>query len=289
MRPAGREEEIFCPNCKRYVGTFERCPYCRARVPTRLSFRLLKWGGLTVAILGILLLYVDLHGPRLIVREPQVIEISEISAAMNFAQVYVRGNATFVKYYEDTRFLGMFLVDESGNEMFIRAYDAETHRLIEMETQRLADNDPQPKFPAVGDILTARGNLRVRPEFKMMILQFAEGLTIERPEATQVTIENMVENAAMFDQYQRFEIGWDENQPVKIIESADRGWATILTVYELDSEAETSVLIPQIMTMFGRTLDANIGDTIRAKGAFSLYYGSPQLWVASWDDLEVIG
>lgn len=284
MRPAGPEEEIICPNCRRYVGTFERCPYCRAKVPTRLSFRLLKWGGLTVAILGILFLYVDLHGPRLVVREPPVIEISEISPAMNFAQVYIQGKATFVKYYDDTRFLGMYLTDPDNENasIFIRSYDAETKRLIEMEKQRLAENDPQPKFPAVGDIVTARGNLRVRPGFPMMILQFAEGLTIKRPEAAPVTIENMVENADKFDEYERLEIEG------KLISKKEYDWSTILAVYELSSEAETSLLIPNVLNRFGRTLEAEIGDTIRVKGAFQLYYGEPQLWLASWDDLEVL-
>jgi hypothetical protein len=248
---------------------------------------LLKWGGLTVAVLGVLLLYVDLHGPRWIVREPPTIEnYSEITPAMNFAQIYIPGKATFVKYYDDTRFLGIFVEDEDQNELFVRAYDAETMRLIRMESRRLEEGSPQPKFPAVGDILTVRGNLRVRPGFPMMILQFAEGLSIHRPEATRVTIENLVENASGFEEYRRFEVVG------KIIEITDRGWATILTLYELESEAEVSVLLPQVMMMFGGPLEVGIGDTVEVKGAFSQYYGSPQLWVASWDDIgpgEVAG
>ena len=163
-----------------------------------------------------------------------------------------------------------------------------------MEKQRLAENDSQPKFPAAGDIVTARGNLRVRPGFPMMILQFAEGLAIVRPEADRVTIENMVENAGMFNEYQRLEIGWDENQLVKIINIenlraswAPKPWATKLTLYELGSETEVSLMIPIVYTKFG-SLKAEIGDTIRVKGAFQFYYGKPQLWLASWDDLEVL-
>lgn len=280
MRPA-RFEEVFCLKCRRYVGTFERCPYCGAGVPKRLSFRLLKWGGLTVAILGVLLLYADLHGPRLIVREPPTIAIGDISPAMNFAQVYLTGDATFVRYDEETKFLGMFLSDENGNEIFIRAYDSETRRLIEMEKRRIAENDPQPKFPAVGDRLKVRGNLRVRPGFRMMIMQFAEGLTIERPEATPISIENLVENAGTFREYQRFEVEG------KVIDVDNRGWSVILTVYEVETKAEISVLIPKVVFLFGRSLEAGIGDTIRVSGAFSMYLDTPQLWLASWDDLEV--
>ncbi len=289
MRPAAREEEVICPSCRRYVGTFERCPYCGARVPKRLAFRMLKWGGLAVAVFGILFLYVDLHSANLVVKVPPTIELGEIEPTMNMAQVYLRGKATFVKYYEDTGFLGMFVSDDAGNSIFIRAYDGETRRLLEMEKQRLAEGSPEPKFPAVGDIVTIRGQLRVRPEFRMMILQYAEGLKIERPQAGKATIEQMVSNPENFGEYQRLEIGWEENQRVKVISRRDYDWATMLTLYEMSSEAETTLLIPKTLTHFGRTLGAKIGDTILARGAFQLRYGEAQLWLASWDDLEVIG
>lgn len=283
MRPAGREEEVICPKCRRYVGTFERCPYCHARVPKRLAFRLLKWGGLTVAVLGILFLYVDLHSANIVVKNPKMVALSDITETMNMAQVYIQGEATFVKYYEDTKFLGMFVSDNARNSIFIRAYDAETKRLIGMEKQRLAEGSSEPKFPAVGDIVTIRGQLRVRPDFKMMILQYAEGLEIDRPAATRVTIAQMVSNPENFGEYQRLEVEG------KIISSTDRGWATMLTLYEVASESSTTLIVPKTLTYFGRELEAKVGDTIRVKGAFQLYFTEPQLWLASWDDLVVIG
>ena len=283
MRPVGPEEEVICPKCRRYVGTFERCPYCHARVPKRLGFRLLKWGGLAIAVLGILFLYVDLHSANIVVKNPPTVALSDITETMNMAQVYIQGKATFVKYYEDTRFLGMFVSDDAGNSIFIRAYDAETLRLIEMEKQRLAEGSSEPKFPAVGDIVTIRGQLRVRPEFKMMILQYAEGIRIERPAATRTTIAQMVSNPENFGEYQRIEVEG------KIISSTDRGWAIMLTLYDVPSEAQTTLIVPKTLTYFGRELEAKVGDTIRVKGAFQLYFTEPQLWLASWDDLEVIG
>ena len=295
MRPAVREEEVICPRCKRYVGTLERCPYCRARVPKRLSFRLLKWGALAVAVFGILFLYVDLHGPHIIVKEPPLItdfSNNSISPTMNMASVYIKGEATFVKYYDDTKFLGMYVTDNGGNEIFVRVYDTETRRLFEMENQRIAEGSTQPKFPAVGDNVTIRGQLRVRASgeegFKMMILQYAEGMTVERPAATMVTIENMNKNKESFGNYQRLEIGWDENNPVKIISIWDAGWATMLTLYEMSTSAETTLVIPNSLTLVSEATTIKIGDTIRAKGAFSLYYTSPQLWLAAWEDLEVL-
>jgi hypothetical protein len=250
-----------------------------------------------VAILGVLFLYVDLHSMRFVVREVPTVEIADITPAMNFAQVYLEGKATFVRYDEETRFLGMFLTDENS-DIFVRAYDSETRRLIEMEKRRLAENDPQPKFPAVGDDLRVRGNLRIRPDFEMMILQFAEGLSIERPEAIRVKIENIVENKTAFEEHQRLEIEG------KVVEIEDRDWAVFLTVYELETGAGILVLIPEVVFMFGeseigsaslevkmgeRLLRVNVGAEVRVRGAFSVYHEQPQLWMASWDDLGVIG
>jgi hypothetical protein len=253
-----------------------------------------------VAILGVLFLYLDLHGPRFIVREPPTFDnFAAIGPAMNFAQAYLEGKLTFVRYDEETGFLGMFISDNYGNEIFVRAYDSEARRLIRMERQRLAAGKDEPKFPAPGDFVKLRGNLRIRPDFQMMILQFAEGLILEpsginRPEADQVTVLQMIQNPENFEEHQRLWIGWDENRPVKVMDienlkmaGAVRPFATKLTLYELGTDAETSLLIPIVFERFG-PLPTRIGDQVSVKGAFQLYGGEPQLWLASWDDLEVI-
>jgi hypothetical protein len=291
MRPVGPREEVICPKCRRYVGSLEKCPYCGAKVPMRLSIRLLKWGGLAIAVLGVMFLYVDLHATHIIVREPETIRISDITPTTNFGNVYITGKATFVKYYDDTKFLGMYLtdLDNENVDIYIRAYDAETKRLMDMETQRLAENSPDPKFPAVGDIVTVRGQIIVRggaPEveggFAMMRIQYAEGVKVMRPEATRVTIEELVSNPKKFGRYQRVEIEG------KIIDIGSIGWASIYTIYENGSEAEVSLMVPNLITMFGKTLDAKIGDRVRVKGAFELYYTQPQVWLSSVNELEVL-
>jgi hypothetical protein len=245
-------------------------------------------------------LYLDLHGPRFIVREPPTFDnFGAIGPAMNFAQAYLEGKATFVRFDEETGFLGMFISDNYGNEIFVRAYDSEARRLIEMERRRLAAGEDEPKFPAAGDFVRLRGNLRIRPDFPMMILQFAEGLVLEpsginRPAADKVTILQMTQNPENFEEYQRLWVGWDENRPVKVMDienlriaGAVRPFATKLTLYELGSDAEAGLMIPIVFEKFG-SLPAKLGDRISVKGSFQLYAGEPQLWLGSWDDLEVV-
>jgi hypothetical protein len=202
------------------------------------------------------------------------------------------GRATFVKYYDDTRSLGMFLTDleNENQDIYVRAYDVTTFTLFDLEKVRLDENSPVPKFPAVGDIVTMRGNLRVRAaaaqagEFKMLYLQYPEALlNIERPTPTPVSIVQINTNPDNFTLYQRIQIEG------KIISTGDLGWAVSLNLYEMGTGAEASVMVPNLLDQFGRTLDVKVGDLVRVKGAIQYYYGTPQVWLASWDDLEVIG
>jgi hypothetical protein len=291
MRSVGPKEEVICPKCRRYVGSLEKCPYCGAKVPTRLSVRLLKWGGLTIAVLGIMFLYVDLHATHIIIKQPYTVKISEITPTMNYANVYITGKATFVKYYEDTQFLGMYItdLDNDNSDIYVRAYDVETFKLMDWETERLAENSPDPRFPAMGDIVTVRGLIRVygggleaEGGFAMLIAYYAEGVTVKRPEATPTTIENLVSNPENFGYYQRVEVEG------KIISIGSIGWASTLTLYENGSGAEISLMVPNLITTFGKTLDAKVGDRVRVKGAFELYFDQPQLWLSSVDEIEVL-
>ncbi|MEM1689596.1 MAG: hypothetical protein QXX33_03655 [Candidatus Hadarchaeales archaeon] len=294
MKPVGPSEEVFCPNCKRYVGTLEKCPYCGSKVPKRLSFRLLKWGGLSVAVLGVLFLCADVRGLHIIAKQPYQIAISDLfkenATLMNMGQAVLTGKATFVKFYEDTNFLGMYLVDPENSEasIFIRAYDATTKALIRLESERLAKGSPIPAFPAVGDIVTVRGSLRVRAvgdkanQFQMLIVQYPEGfLKIERPAGRKVRIHDVVHFPENFTEYERLEVTG------KVISIDDLGFAKNLTLYEVETQESMNIMIPKFLERFGGAYPA-IGAKITVSGALQSYYGTPQLWVASWEDIKVI-
>ncbi|MEM2678881.1 MAG: hypothetical protein QXU01_00470 [Candidatus Hadarchaeales archaeon] len=294
MKPVGPSEEVFCPNCKRYVGTLEKCPYCGSKVPKRLSFRLLKWGGLSVAVLGVLFLCADVRGLHIIAKQPYQIAISDLfkenATLMNMGQAVLTGKATFVKFYEDTNFLGMYLVDPENSEasIFIRAYDATTKALIRLESERLAKGSPIPAFPAVGDIVTVRGSLRVRAvgdkanQFQMLIVQYPEGfLKIERPTGRKVRIHDVVHFPENFTEYERLEVTG------KVISIDDLGFAKNLTLYEVETQESMNIMIPKFLERFGGAYPA-IGAKITVSGALQSYYGTPQLWVASWEDIKVI-
>jgi hypothetical protein len=48
-------------------------------------------------------------------------------------------------------------------------------------------------------------------------------------------------------------------------------------------------MVPILLDQFGGPLSAKVGDLVRVNGAIQYYYGTPQIWLASWDELEVVG
>jgi hypothetical protein len=110
-----------------------------------------------------------------------------------------------------------------------------------------------------------------------------------------VLVSQIVRNKENFTDYQRLEIGWDENHPLKVIKTenlyssgSSTPWAMKLTLHEIGTDSEIGLMIPSVYERMG-DLEATVGDEVRATGAFQLYFGDPQLWLASWDELEVVG
>jgi len=47
----------YCPSCGRYVGSYEVCPYCGARVRVRISLKVLTILALILSMGGVVALY----------------------------------------------------------------------------------------------------------------------------------------------------------------------------------------------------------------------------------------
>ncbi len=79
-------EQTHCHSCGRFVGVFDRCPYCQAQNEKRLSLRLFKLFSLLVSTVGLALL---LFYARTI--QPPLVTIDSLTPLTNFAQVRIRG------------------------------------------------------------------------------------------------------------------------------------------------------------------------------------------------------
>ena len=79
-------EQTHCQSCGRFVGVFDRCPYCQAETTKRLSLRVFKLLSVLVSTVGLALL---LFYARTI--QPPLITIDSLTPLTNFAQVRIRG------------------------------------------------------------------------------------------------------------------------------------------------------------------------------------------------------
>jgi len=103
-------EETLCPSCGRFVGAYEKCPYCGATLHKRMS--LLIWKRISVGgtILGLLVMW--FAATRM---TPSLIQIGEIQETYNNAQVTIRGTVVDRRLDPDRGSISLTVADESGS------------------------------------------------------------------------------------------------------------------------------------------------------------------------------
>ncbi len=162
--------DINCPSCGRFVGALSRCPHCGARVSKRLSIRVLRYGALALATVGLALLYLMTTQ-----RELPLVKIGDIRATMNFAYVRVAGTVSGEPrlFKEGGKIRSMrFAVDDGTGEISVTAYRAQAEDLAEKGL-----------IPRVGDRVEVAGSLSMTAnDDVVMRLQVAEHLSLTRTE-----------------------------------------------------------------------------------------------------------
>lgn len=160
-----------CPSCRRYTGPFEVCWYCRYRIRKRPIVRLIKYGSVVGAIIGLFILQqIGAH-----IGTPHV-TISEITRTYNFASIQISGIVQpTVRFYpvetEHERPSGtiVFEVDDGTGLIKVKAYEGVTKEMVQTR-----------KIPSPGDRVRLTGTLHIKGNKISMILGSAAYLTIER-------------------------------------------------------------------------------------------------------------
>lgn len=276
MRPSGPEEEVYCQNCGRYIGSLGRCPYCRTKSDKRLSYKLLKWGGLALAVFGVLGIYVYALG---FMGPPPSMHLADVNPTNNFAIVTFENiTVTGARYDTSTRWLSIFVDNTEDNvgSMFIRAYDSETEKLIER------NNVPGPGQKV--DIVT---KLQTSEDFNMGVLQVAGGLDILETTPKKISISKLSSNPENY-LYERVQVEGKVMDKSK--DDPFEGTATV-KLESVTTGNTLEVQFPYSAPWFKETLDENwsqisIGSTITVTGGVDLYYNSVQLSPGSWEDFQ---
>ena len=161
-----------CPDCSRYVGPLEFCPYCRAHHNKRLILRLAKYASPIIGIIGILVL--GYLGKT--IGNPMV-KVSSLTEQSNFAYVQLEGVVcdTPRLYHasgsdDPTAGTLQFCLDDGTARTRVKTYEDATRRIVKAG-----------KIPAVGDRVHVMGNFQIRMHRHSLVVGAPEELTITRP------------------------------------------------------------------------------------------------------------
>ena len=162
--------ETMCSSCGRFVGALTRCPYCGARVTTRLSVRFFRYAALLLGTVGLGLLYVMARTQPI----PRI-KIADVKPTMNFAYVQIAGTVSgdARTFKEGGRIRSLrFMVDDGTGEITVNAYRS--------QAQALADAG---RLPRLGDEVIVAGSLSVTADGDVIMrLQVPEQLIIASAE-----------------------------------------------------------------------------------------------------------
>lgn len=262
--------EAYCPSCGRYVGSYELCPYCGARVRTRISLKAIMIFALIVSVVGISALYYAARGS-----EAPTILIKDIRPEMNYARVKIVGYVVMSSTYDETSgrlYFSMCDINMTYNELFglssimVYVYAPTSRDLVEAG-----------KLPVSGDKITATGTLKIR-ETPSLIVNNAEDVILMREDPIDVSIQDIA-------------YGWGQylGKSVRI-----RGWITYYshrTTFILASikdydypDFEVSIYIPEVVLRWtGNISDFFMGDKVEIVGNVWEYRDEPEIvpWNAS--------
>ncbi|MEA1926583.1 MAG: hypothetical protein U9N73_00125 [Candidatus Auribacterota bacterium] len=168
-------EETLCPSCGRFVGAYEKCPYCGAELKKRMS--LVMWKKISVfgTLLGLAIMWFAATQ-----MDPTEIQIGEIGETYNNAQVTIQGIVVNRRTDELQGSISLDIADKSGT-IQARSFSA------------------LPKFkelgniPAVGDLISTVGTIGVDAVYGTSLnLSLPHRLKIlESPEPEDVKISKI--------------------------------------------------------------------------------------------------
>jgi DNA/RNA endonuclease YhcR with UshA esterase domain len=169
-----QSQEMNCPACGRYVGAVTRCPYCKAKVPKRISLMATRWAAILLATVGLFLLYLmALH------RDVPVVMLGDIQATMNFGQIRVVGQVMNDARTFRNGSMGFNVTDGTGSIMVF---------VSQRQAQQLASRNMVPK---AGDSINFVGGLNVSEQESSMRLLSVNELKLDRAPALETRLADI--------------------------------------------------------------------------------------------------
>jgi DNA/RNA endonuclease YhcR with UshA esterase domain len=163
-------QEVLCPSCGKFVGAYERCPYCQADLENRFHLKIARRVAVFGSIIGLILLYF-----ASINKKVETISVAAIEANHNMALVKLNGKVADIRINSAKNGLNITLDDGTGR-IKLSGFD----KLDRFERHfSNPDKSDGKGLPAPGDEIEVKGNLNITDKWGAGIfLTSPERLTI---------------------------------------------------------------------------------------------------------------
>ncbi len=248
-----------CPSCGRFVGLYDRCPYCGATLHRRITVHTIKLAVLTLTLLGLIgLWWMARHA------ETPLITAADAGGTLNLSYVRLRGTVVRqLKYDPESGYLAFWLDDGTG-ELYVAAYRDVAAVLVASD-----------QVPAPGDEIEVAGTLRVREDFL--------SLTINAPE--QVELQRQSPIALKTGQLTRLDEGNRVVIQGKVVDLRTPYEGLTLITLD-DGSGGVTVSVDETAIALGGPLPTlTVGMGAVVTGSVTLYHDQPQVSPLTTDDL----
>ncbi len=266
-------EDRYCPNCGRYVGSLEKCPYCGAKIPKHTSYYYAKYGSLAFAIFGIIFLIIFAQSIPV-----QYAHIKDITQTYNYATIKIKGivssspNLVIYKEGSSTMYID---VDDGTGVMSVHVYSPVVERLAHAQ-----------KIPGYGDFVEIIGEVYFRGDNRYMIVNDPMEITIHRAKPVEMSISDILAMEYPNGKYVRVKV----NITVENVKSTS-SMSYVLNV--TDGSGYMDVYIPSYFyNLYGLDGNALKGKNAQITGSIEWYgtetSGEWEIIPSCMDDIKVI-
>ncbi len=255
------KKEGVCESCGRYVGAYNICPYCGARMNERVSVRALKIFSLVFTVIGVLAVY-------LVARNTELNEVSvaSIEEDMNYAVACVNGIVSRPpSINKETKTLSFWIEDSTG-DIRVASYRKDAENI-----------QAAGKVPLIGDSVKVCGTIRVVGGSPYIILNAPDKISIFPPqEPKEMAIAEITET----------NIGDYIKTTGVVIGIRETKGPLIITLRDLMGDQKISAPIyPDQFT----PPEMGEMDTLQISGIVNVYKGDLQINPRDSSSLKIVG